>query len=661
MPFLDIRNDTMPLNLPGSAGPVTGMGENFEAAFRDQSRNNSLFGLEAQFEEDYLENQRRIQKLTGDAPKNYPLAVFTAAARQAETGDPTGPWQRPVGGSGFADAAQQRMWDEFSAAEQGISELKKQYPDIKTVDEIWKEVQGKARAIADSTEDIEHRSGILGAIGGFAGRMAGSFTWRDPVNIGTLGLGGAGRQVATRIATEVGAASAVEAIDQFTGVQPSRKLLGLKDQNPWESIAAAGVGAGVLRGAFEGAAPAYRALEAKINPNRAAARVIAEEIEGNLGKPMGSLISKSGLSDKEILDFLHKQPQTADVRGAIHALDEEMDTIAANPYGAGRDSEALHAERLEEAYRALDGRPSRSDLQGSSAMVRALETPDGVKLVIPEPTAKDLMADEIMRLSREDSPQVFRRVDEAHARIAELEKAIGDIESSLNARGVADTMDFFDADTANRVRAVEAELSETLPATTRQELERELDMMVESYPADALIRREQDYRIGPERQMRDLEASRKAAKRELRRAVKDAEAVGQRVVEQQRAARYIAEVVSRKPSAPVSRYSVETGFVPSPNETLRIPPTQEEAVAGAKSIAEVDAKRDDLGAAIVDKAKPIDTGGRTLGKVDIGLKELVPEDFHVPISDTQTMTVRQILDDLAEDERLVKQMKVCSI
>jgi len=670
MPFLDIRNDMLLSGLPGSGGPTSGLGENFSAAYEDQSRNNALFGLEAQVEEDYLANQALVQRLTGEAPRAYPLAVYTSAARAAEGADPAGAWQRlRSGGEGFADPDQRRMWEDFSAHERRLAELKKQHPEVKTFAEVWSDVRARSQDVERNAEDAWRRAGVLGVLGGFAGRVAGSFTWRDPVNIGTLGLGGAGRSAAVRILTEAGANAGVETVDQFSGVQESRRLLGLSEQSPWESILFAGAGAGVFRGAAEGAGPGFRALEAKISPNRAAARVISGEIERGLGQPLGGLLAKSGLSDEQLLSFLRAQPQTAEVRGALHALEEEADTLRANPFGDGREADVLHGQRVRQAFEMIDGRIDGGSLAGSTAMARVLDAPGGPRVVMPDAALHDLQRMEVERLARDAAPEVFRRMDEANARLSDIEATAAQIQDALEARRIGDAVAAFDEPTGLRMKQIEAELEGSVPASRRQDLERELDMLSANLPMDRIAAKEQMFRRETERQFR-YEAGRKAAKRELRQATKEAEAVVQRVVSQQ-AQRAVAANMAGRQEAALARDATAVGLRRmAPAERYGAVPAKEQTDRLVEVIDEAAQSQDDLGKAVVARARaPAEATAEGPQKVDIGLDDLVPEEFAVPVAavdvggrrGVRVMTVRQILDDLAEDEKLVQQMKVCSI
>ena len=96
-----------------------------------------------------------------------------------------------------------QRWKDFQAQEERIKELKQTYPELLTFSEIWKKARKQAQQVEWDARDIEGRSSFSGAVGSFIGRAGGSFTWRDPLNIATLGLGGFGPTLGARLATEV--------------------------------------------------------------------------------------------------------------------------------------------------------------------------------------------------------------------------------------------------------------------------------------------------------------------------------------------------------------------------------------------------------------------------------------------------------------------------
>lgn len=109
-----------------------------------------------------------------------------------------------------------------------LRELAAKYPNagIKTYDQLFNDVRADAAAAEERSERTPLSFG--GGFGDFLGGAIGSMRpSTDPLNFGTLGVGGAGKSVAARVLSEGGAQGAIETVNQFTGVQENRKLLGL--------------------------------------------------------------------------------------------------------------------------------------------------------------------------------------------------------------------------------------------------------------------------------------------------------------------------------------------------------------------------------------------------------------------------------------------------
>jgi hypothetical protein len=654
MPFLDMQNDMLPSDIPGSAGPATGLGENFDAAFLDQSYNNSQMGLEAALEESYVQNQKIFENITGEKGTAFPLPVYLYAARRASGENPAGFFQQSLTGESedFHDPKQKKMLADFDALELKIGELKKQYPGVKNFSEILNEVQARAKDIEHNSASVAERGTMLGVTGSFAGRVAGSFTWRDPINIGTLGLGGIGKSMASRVLTEGAANAAVEAIDQFTGVQENRQLMGLEQVSPWQSIMYAGAGAALIRGGIEGAPSAYRALEAKISPERAMVRTFTDQINKSLAQPIDNLFARSGLSDDELARFLRERPDV-DSRAAGYGLESEMEVRAANPYGDGVEADILHRERLRDAMAALDDRTGKDALLSSSAMIRALDTPEGTRFVIPENAT--ITEPEAVVIAKSEDPELFRKLDEAQAKLSDATAQLTTAENNLRGRRVSDAVGLIDEPTGQRVRAIETELDETIPRARRQELERELDTLLANINPDEIDQAEKLFRGTTAKfDKRSFEASRRAARKDVNRLTKQAQDKVSKVAERQRLLR------ETSPLRQQSRVALRDLFGP----------TADEVSATVKAVDDFDAKRVDYAAAAVQRArKPVVAEGAKAGEpgqVDIGLDEMVPENFAIPVEtlangDVRYVTVREILDDLADDDNLAKAMKECAI
>lgn len=107
-----------------------------------------------------------------------------------------------------------------------VAELREKHPDMtwKSSKEIVDEAIGEGRA---AEEAYMHSKG--GNIGGFVGGMVGSLDpVTNPLNFGTMFVGGGGKTVATRMTTAGGAQGVVETINQLTGVDKQRELMGLE-------------------------------------------------------------------------------------------------------------------------------------------------------------------------------------------------------------------------------------------------------------------------------------------------------------------------------------------------------------------------------------------------------------------------------------------------
>ena len=118
---------------------------------------------------------------------------------------------------------QERMQDYDTR----IEELRAKRPDLelRTSVEMFQEVQKRAQEFAIKEAGPKTIRGWVGTLGG---GMVGSLNPdSDPLNFTTLGVGGVGKTAAKRIASQAGAQGVIEGLNQITGVQEQRELLGL--------------------------------------------------------------------------------------------------------------------------------------------------------------------------------------------------------------------------------------------------------------------------------------------------------------------------------------------------------------------------------------------------------------------------------------------------
>src|SRR5690606_32255200 len=85
------------------------------------------------------------------------------------------------------------------------------------------------------------------------------------------------------------------------------------------------------------------------------------------------------------------------------------------------------------------------------------------------------------------------------ARLAEADLRMAERGSAINTRSPADAVGLVDEASGLRVREIEAELQR--PGARVEELEQELDMIVESIGPEEVARADQDWRIGPRREL----------------------------------------------------------------------------------------------------------------------------------------------------------------
>lgn len=323
--------------ITASAGPATGFAENFKASYNDQVLNGSSFGMEYEFSDQVEVNNDLIYEKTGKRFDSLIPATFYDLAQELEGVDEADRRKRnnDVANSMYERAKQQQA--ELEA-------LKANYPEIKTFNEIWDNVKVKSKKLEGVSHDVSNRSGVAGTLGAFAGGVVGSFTYRDPLNIATLGLGGIGKSAGSRILSEAMIAGGVESGNQFFAVQKNRKLLG-RDfgfKQALQNTIFAGAGAGIFRGAGEGVAAGGKKVASKLES-------IAE---GLSKKPATTWTNRQTL---KALDKLGLN-KTSHERATIGAIEREMSFDEVNPFGKEANDATLHKEKFVETAEAMTRR-----------------------------------------------------------------------------------------------------------------------------------------------------------------------------------------------------------------------------------------------------------------------------------------------------------------
>lgn len=224
-----------------------------------------MFSIEHALEKEEIAFQQRVYEATG---KRLPLVLFDnpTALQTARHFEGEGELPEPVS---------KRIAE--------IEALRNDYPDLPNYYDLWDTVKRNAQETDQRSRSFQKRGRRFGSRGGgFAGAVVGAMNPdTDPINFFTLGLGGVGKSVITRIGTEIGIGAAAETINQLTGVQENRRLLGLDygfDQAV-QQIALTGLGAGVIRGGAEGAAIGFRRATGRLTPTERASVMHRESME----------------------------------------------------------------------------------------------------------------------------------------------------------------------------------------------------------------------------------------------------------------------------------------------------------------------------------------------------------------------------------------------
>lgn len=266
-----INDDILPVaENQASAGPRLGFLAGMEAAYDAAMRTSSLDGLAYHFRKLDDEQADKARKAGVEYTPLYMQIKGGNIDPDARVNDGTPQFR------GFAarqdnyldiarqyvDGAETPMSDALREQNQRIIKLNEENPDLKlqTITEMFGTLRQQAKsAVQRDTLD----KSIGGYVGGFAGDVvAGVDPRTNLLNTVTLPLGSLGKGVATRILTQAGGQAAIETVNQITGVQENKRLLGLEGGvgDALFSIAGAAVGGAAIQGVAEAGTAALRRL-----------------------------------------------------------------------------------------------------------------------------------------------------------------------------------------------------------------------------------------------------------------------------------------------------------------------------------------------------------------------------------------------------------------
>lgn len=150
----------------------------------------------------------------------------------------------------FKNGGTPEMAAKIAAYDAEIEGLRKKHPDLPlmTAGETWNTVQEKAQA----AKAVNDRTGWVGDI---IGSGAASLDPRtDPLNFATTPIGGGGKTVLGRIGAQAFGQGAIQLVNELTGVQANKELLGLPTGagDIAQSVGGAAIGGAAFQGLGEG-------------------------------------------------------------------------------------------------------------------------------------------------------------------------------------------------------------------------------------------------------------------------------------------------------------------------------------------------------------------------------------------------------------------------
>jgi hypothetical protein len=590
---------------PGYDGKTTGLFSNFSASFEKASKVDSLMGFEYELQERYkevLNKYLRLPNLSEADRQAVQVSPVDIAGYLLDSGYVT----ESAIVNNQPSAKREQIKARYDRINAQLAQLND--PSLPTFEQILKEVIEYRQKVSETEKDVTERAGVLGTIGAFLGGAAGQFTYRDPLQLGTLPIGGAGRTVAARLASEAAIAAGIEAGQQNL-VNVTREQLGEPEVNVWQSAGLAAGGAVALGGLVEGGAALLRGRAAR----RAAEAPIAQ------------------VSD-EALEQTLRRVDTPSSRAGLFALETQRNIERISPYPPTTAGMRRFTEELSEVVSILSGKTD-------TAIARAL--PPGPPLELEQLDFQTLLV-------KETAPEVYERYLAAKTRLEEVSTTVETRRAQVDAVDIADAVDRIDPDSGALVRSYLEDLDNpSLSRAQRAQLEGRVNQILESLGVDNVQRELDNARIGPRQELKTARASEKAAKREYNQARNALDAEIDKAMHQQQ----VRERINQLQAVPDLVELVRNPNLPVYGQLLR--PDVVNATIEAVDQAATQISREVPPVRVADD-----------GTVEVGPGEAVPADLEVDFEVNgvvQTMTAREIAEDLAEDERLVQAMGVCSL
>ena len=397
-----------------TAGAARGFTDSVSDAYDAGYKAMSQLGVGTEFARVQHEQNARIQQLTGKWPTSE------LDARTPPRGDPVPSRVRdPMDIARFFEhGGSPEMADAIAAHDRGIAALSAKHPELglKSIGDQWAQVKDEAKR----AEEIAQSPGS--SIGSFIGDAAASFDPRvNPLNVASLAFAPFGKTIAARVGSAAGIGGISQAINEVTGVNENRRLLGLETGfgGSVERVVTTAAGAGAIQGVGEGLFAGARRLMG--GRSKAPLPTPPQTVEAPVAAQPGAGATSSVLDSPTLFrsfeDFEAAVKQ--DVPASIY--DSQANVAARNPYGSSRLGVARHEADLGTIEQQLQQINRGENLKLSTA----LHNP-------PEPLERELphwmnpAEERVPELARQIDPELYVQVDKLEGLIqAERDKMVG--------------------------------------------------------------------------------------------------------------------------------------------------------------------------------------------------------------------------------------------
>jgi hypothetical protein len=591
--------------ITAAIGRPTTFFENIAQGFEQQWTVDSPYSLEFEVQDAWKDTLKRYTELTGKTPAfQQDMEALNAYARTTQ-GEELSFWQRQPGSSAPSAQLAQSI-AQFKVFNEEIKALNN--PELKSFETVLEEVYALQRETEKQTAISAETGGVTGAIGQFIGAVGGTLTYRDPLSLASLGVGGIGKTLFTRVLTGAAVSGTLVASTEFGAVLPNRELAGLPERSGLFNVAV-GAAAG---GFFEG----LGILARRLLTERAATRQLAEE----------SVIAQRQATEGE-LRALIEGLTNPEARGLAHLLEMEDAVTAKSPYGTSPAGLKRFTAELEDIRGVFSGK-----------------TDTAIGLTLPPIPFDQFKKAADFDIVREVDPVAYGRLEAAQLKLQNIQDEVDGLETSLPR--LEDAINSIDPETGALVRSYLDDLDQPgLTAARRQDIERKLDVITESLNPAFLVRRLQDIGIGPKKSLQQRRSALRSANKEYKKAHAEVEAVRARINREQEQ----VEIVQRKLIEQDLKKAIAGGKAPAQLGAIN----GETAAVLARQLREIEAELDDQAIAILARFD------ETADELDLGLAEKIDPELTFIGADGNSVSARSIMQELREDARLDEAMRSC--